>query len=109
MQNTKNQEYYAYKEITENPIILDFSNCKNLTDIHFVFKQKFGLPEYYGENPDALWDLLDGLFIGLGEITAKIYGFNSLNPDLQKNCKVLFEVLDDVQSESENFNYEIID
>lgn len=56
------QEECKYKEIVENPIILDFAECKCLGEIHKVFKKKFGLPEYYGENPDALWDCLRYLF-----------------------------------------------
>lgn len=35
MQNNYN-DYHAFKEITENPIILDFSKCKYLGEIHSV-------------------------------------------------------------------------
>ena len=38
-------DYNAFKEITENPIILDFSKCKYLGEIHLMLKEKFGLPE----------------------------------------------------------------
>ena len=41
-------DYTAFKEIAENPIILDFSKCKYLGEIHLMLKEKFGLPEYYG-------------------------------------------------------------
>ena len=44
----------AFKPIKENPIILDFTKCKYLGEIHLILKAKFGLPEYYGENWDAL-------------------------------------------------------
>ena len=44
------QDRCAFKPITENPIILDFSHCRYLGEIHLLLKEKFGLPDYYGEN-----------------------------------------------------------
>ena len=44
----------AFRPITENPIVLDFTGCKYLGEIHLILKTKFGLPDYYGENWDAL-------------------------------------------------------
>ena len=106
--NNKAKDYYAFKEITENPIILDFSNCKYIMEIHEVFKSKFGLPEYYGANPDALWDLLDGLFDNAKEISAEIYGLNSLREDLKDATLELISVLDDVSKETPAFSYKIV-
>ena len=94
------QDRCAFKPITENPIILDFSHCRYLGEIHLLLKEKFGLPDYYGENWDALWDCLDGLF-GEDEVIAiEIHGFSKLNQELQKYCAAMFEVFDDVQKES---------
>ena len=42
-----------------NMINLDFSNCNYISEIHKELKKKFNLPQYYGENLDALWDCLD--------------------------------------------------
>lgn len=52
-----------------NPIILDFTECETLGEIHHILKENFGFPEYYGENWDALWDCLDGLFLDRGDYT----------------------------------------
>ena len=106
--NNKSQDFYKYKGITENPIMLDFSKCKYLGEIHKVFKKKFGLPEYYGENPDALWDLLEGIFDDMGEITAEISGFNNLEKTLKAATAELLEVLDDIAEVTPNFSYKII-
>ena len=105
--NNKSQDFYKYKGITENPIILDFSKCKYLGEIHKVFKIKFGLPEYYGENPDALWDCLRYLFYDEKK-TVEIYNFNSLEKTLKEATAELLEVLDDVAKETPNFSYKII-
>ena len=38
----KNINEFAFKEITENPIKLNFSDCKTLADVHLLLKSKFG-------------------------------------------------------------------
>ena len=108
MKNNEKQDFYSYKEITENPIILDFAGCKYLKEIHNIFNVKFGLPEYYGENPDALWDLLEGLFDDMGDIEVQIHNLNSLEKTLKEATTELLEVLDDVKEETPNFSYKII-
>ena len=37
-------DYHAFKEITENPIILDFSKCKYLGEIHLMLKKSLVCP-----------------------------------------------------------------
>lgn len=61
MDNKKNYKENAFKQVEENLIILDFTGCRYLGEIHRILKKKFGLPEYYGENWDALWDCLEYL------------------------------------------------
>lgn len=42
-------------------IILDISECEYIGSIHKEIKEKLNLPEWYGENLDALWDSLTGI------------------------------------------------
>lgn len=98
----------AFKPISENPIILDLGGCRYLGEIHLILKRKFGLPEYYGENWDALWDCLDGLFVGQGNYLVKILNFYSLPQDLREACIKMLGVFDDVHAETPNITFELL-
>ena len=39
-------------------IELDFSQCYSKEAVHVYLKEKFGFPDYYGNNLDALFDVL---------------------------------------------------
>ncbi|MCF0120810.1 MAG: barstar family protein [Oscillospiraceae bacterium] len=39
-------------------ILLDGSELESMEEIHLLFKEKLELPEYYGFNLDALYDVL---------------------------------------------------
>lgn len=41
-------------------IILDGKEFDSIERIHSILKQKLHLPDYYGENLNALWDCLTG-------------------------------------------------
>lgn len=98
----------AFRPITENPIVLDFSGCKYLGEIHLILKTKFGLPDYYGENWDALWDCLSYLWINDRYTKVNIYGFMSLPEDLREYCRTMLEIFDDVHEETPNVVFELI-
>lgn len=103
-----NFDSFALKEITKNPIILDFSKCKYLGEIHLILKEKFGFHDYYGENWDALWDLMCDVFSVSKKYVAELHGFYSLDNELQEECKTMLKIFDRVHSEMPNFSYEII-
>ena len=41
-------------------IVVDFSKCKYPLDLHNEIREKLEFPEWYGNNLDALWDMLTG-------------------------------------------------
>ncbi len=108
MNYNKETDPNAFKEIKENPIILDFTGCKYLGEIHQILKTKFGLPEYYGENWDALWDCLRYLWTDGEYVQVNIYGFLSLPDDLREYCKTMLEVFSDVHKDTPNVIFQLI-
>ena len=104
----ENQERYnSFKPISENPIILNFAKCgNNLGKIHLMLKERFGLPDYYGQNWNALWDCLRYLFDD--EITVELHNFYSMEPKIQEYCNPMLEIFNDDHNETPNFVYKII-
>lgn len=47
-----------WKNIPDGKIIIDFSTCKYVDEIHEKLKESFGFPDYYGRNWSAFWDCL---------------------------------------------------
>ncbi len=99
-------EYYdpsdpnSYRKIPDGPIILDFTGCKYLGEMHQILKRQFGFPDYYGENLSALWDCLDGFFYD-DPRTIEIYGTASLPNDLSDIMAKILKIFDRVSESSE--------
>ena len=107
MKNYTNDEN-SFKEITENPIILDFKDCKYCGTVHKILKEKFGFPEYYGENWSALWDCLRYLWIDGEKIFVEIHNFHSMDKEIQEYCERMFVIFQRVHDETPNVTFEII-
>ncbi|KXZ22761.1 barnase inhibitor [Bacillus nakamurai] len=43
-----------------NKAVINGEQIRDMSDLHQALKQELRLPEYYGENLDALWDCLTG-------------------------------------------------
>ena len=103
-----NDDECAFKEITENPIILDFKDCKYCGTVHKILKEKFGLPEYYGENWSALWDCLSYLWYDDEDVKVEIHNFYSMDSEIQEYCEPMFRIFQRVHDETPNVTFEII-
>nr|1X1W_D Chain D, Barstar [Bacillus amyloliquefaciens]1X1W_E Chain E, Barstar [Bacillus amyloliquefaciens]1X1W_F Chain F, Barstar [Bacillus amyloliquefaciens] len=40
--------------------VINGEQIRSISDLHQTLKKELALPEYYGENLDALWDALTG-------------------------------------------------
>ena len=87
-------------------ITLDFTGCRYLGEIHKILKDKFGFPEYYGENLDALWDCLDNYC----DYNLHVYikGLSDLPEDFNNYIVKMLEVFEDVHEETPNITFEIV-
>ncbi|MBT2572415.1 barstar family protein [Bacillus sp. ISL-51] len=43
-----------------NKAVIHGEQIRSMSDLHQALKQELSLPDYYGENLDALWDCLTG-------------------------------------------------
>ena len=86
-------------------IILNFSDCRYIGEIHSVLKKGFGFPDYYGENWSALWDCLHGRFYGMGEYQVRIYGFYSIKDELREFCSPMIQIFEEVHNDTPNVSF----
>lgn len=59
------------EELSVKKIEVDFSKCRYIGELYLELKQKLELPDWCGENLDALWDALTGIMYTPAEISIK--------------------------------------
>lgn len=87
----------AFRYITDDPITLELTGCGSVGEVHERIKRTFGFPEYYGENWDAMWDCMDGLF-DRREIV--IRGFQTMPKDVREYCRPMLEIFEDLHEKN---------
>jgi ribonuclease inhibitor len=87
-------------------ILLDFTDCKYIMEIHRVLKESFGLPDYYGNNWDALWDCLKYYYDE--PVQVQIKGLFTLPKEYANEIKNMFEIFDEVTKSTPNVEFVII-
>lgn len=98
-----------FKPIKENPIILDFSNCKTLGELHGILKEQFGLPEYYGENWDALWDSLGDRFSEEREFQIEMRGYEKMPKELLEHSVEMLEIFYELAKIHDGVSFKVAD
>ena len=61
MKMEKGREYLDYTFIPREEVVLDFRECKSTCCVYKEMREKMEWMDWYGENLDALWDILTGL------------------------------------------------
>lgn len=98
----------AWTIITDNPIVLDFTECKYYATLHELIKKAFGFPEYYGKNLDALWDCMrDFAYSQHGQREVQICGVSQMPTELQGYFQEVMDVFYDIQHACPNVNFTI--
>lgn len=77
----------------QEKLIVDFTECKYFTEMHKRIKEGLKFPDYYGENLDALWDLISeprDAFI-------TIKGIKDLPKSFDEYVQKFLEILDEAK------------
>lgn len=90
-------------------IVIDFSECKYPLDLHNEIRKKLELPEWYGNNLDALWDMLTGFIETPISITVIFKPETSSAESLKENVLKIIETFKEAAEEDEEikFSYEL--
>lgn len=89
-----------------NHITLDFTGCKSPLELHLIIKDTFEFPDFYGNNPSALWDSLWEYCPPDTVIYAK--GVNTLPKDFDEYMNKIFDIFKRLEYEDENIKFEIM-
>lgn len=86
-------------------VILDGSSMKNREMLHIYLKERLKTPEYYGENLDALWDILSTYS---EPIEIELKNEENLIENLGSYGQSIIRVFKDAEEENKNINFKII-
>ena len=89
-----------------NHFILDFSEIKTVLELHQYLREVFSLPDYYGNNMDALWDCLSCCYNE--STTIELRNLNELRKRLEQTTKTMLEVFQNLHDE-DGVNIKIIE
>ena len=90
-------------------IVIDFSECKYPLDLHNEIREKLELPEWYGNNLDALWDMLTGFIETPISISVIFKPTNKAVENLKENILKIIETFKEAAEEDNEikFSYEL--
>lgn len=92
----------------QNTIYLDLTDCTTWDDLHGRIRLAFDFPEFYGENWDAFFDLLNTEVPACHVIVTGEY---SLHPDFQEQMEIMHLVLERAKERKQRrgtlFTYEL--
>lgn len=90
-------------------IVIDFSKCKYPMDLHNEIRGKLELPEWYGNNLDALWDILTGFIETPIDINVIFKPATKATENLKETVLKIIETFKEAAEEDEEikFSYEL--
>lgn len=79
--------------------ILDFSDCQYLGEVHQIIKYVLELPDFYGQNLDALWDSLTGIMYLPANIRIIFKPQKSMSVEFLRGVEKIIEVFKEAEQE----------
>ena len=89
-----------------NPVVLDFTHCKTFNDMYDIISVPFDFPEFFGKNPDALWDCMRDYCEKGTRVIVK--GSKNIHEDLKDEFELIIRVFNRLHKETPNITFEII-
>ncbi len=86
-------------------IVIDFSKCKYPMDLHNELREKLELPEWYGNNLDALWDMLTGFIETPITITVTFKPETQAAENLRESVLKIIETFKEAVAEDEELKF----
>ena len=80
-----------------NNIIIDFKNISSRKDFYLLLRKKCELPSYFGDNLDALWDILTSGELGF----PLMISFVNFNKNKNEFSRSLYDLMKDAEKETE--------
>ena len=87
-------------------INIDFRKCKYIRELHNEIQTKMNLPNNYGKNLDALWDMIE--YYCDYPVQINFYGTKNRNLDISDYIKKIIVVFRNATISSPNMSYKII-
>ncbi|MCS7464811.1 barstar family protein [Paenibacillus doosanensis] len=86
-------------------IILDGTKIETREQLHAVLKQSLALPDYYGNNLDALWDCMTG-WVQM-PLTVRWLHFEESEKKLGDYSRLLLQLLEQAEQEIAGFRLQL--
>ncbi len=86
-------------------VVIDFSKCKYPMDLHNEIREKLELPEWYGNNSDALWDMLTGFIETPISITVIFKPETKSAENLRESISKIVETFKEAAEEDEELKF----
>jgi len=83
-------------------VTLDTSNVSTIAELHEALRRQLDLPDYYGQNLDALWDCLTG-WIDL-PLTVEWRGYHAARVEIGEPVDRVLATLRMAESELDGFH-----
>lgn len=80
-----------------NHFMLDFGEINTVLGLHQYLKEAFDLPNYYGNNMDALWDCLSCCYDD--STTIELRNLDTLRKRMEQTTQTMLEVFQDLHDE----------
>ena len=85
---------------------VNFSNCRYVGELYLELKRKLELPDWCGENLDALWDALTGIMYTPAKISVTK---TTAEKDIQDHADAIVAVMQEAEMKYREITVTILD